>query len=171
MPKLASAPLTPLRLTLAVNKKYKGQGLVVLGFPSDQFGHQNPEDDETTGSVCQRNHGVTFPLLKKGDVNGSNAHPVFQYLKPKAKGILGERVSRSVALPFLASLTNSLRRRLHGTSPSSSSTRCPASRPSPFAPTDPFRLSQRGNVIHRYAPITKPDAIAADIEKALAESV
>lgn len=96
----------------------------MLGFPSDQFGHQNPEDDETTGAVCQRNHGVTFPLLKKGDVNGSNAHPVFQYLKPKAKGLLGERVSLPVRLRPFEMLTCFTACRSPGTSPSSLSTRC-----------------------------------------------
>ncbi|GAA5866538.1 hypothetical protein JCM3774_004006 [Rhodotorula dairenensis] len=113
-------------------QKYKDQGLVVLGFPSDQFGHQNPEDDAETGAICQRNHGVTFPLLKKSDVNGPNTNEVFKYLKPRAKGLLGERINWNFTK---------------------------------------FLISKRGEVLHRYAPTTKPQSIAADIEKALAESV
>ncbi|GAA5887329.1 hypothetical protein JCM6882_002494 [Rhodosporidiobolus microsporus] len=76
-----------------VHQKYKDQGLVVLGFPCDQFGSQNKEDDAETETFCQRNHGVTFPLLKKSDVNGDNTNDVFKYLKKEAKGLLGERIA------------------------------------------------------------------------------
>ncbi len=72
--------------------QYKDQGLVILGFPCDQFGHQNPENDTDIESICKINHGVTFPLMKKSDVNGSNTNPVFQYLKKELKGFLGGRI-------------------------------------------------------------------------------
>jgi glutathione peroxidase len=57
-----------------LHKKYKDQGLVVLGFPCDQFGKQNKEDDEGTESFCSLNFGVTFPLMKKSEVNGANTN-------------------------------------------------------------------------------------------------
>jgi glutathione peroxidase len=58
----------------ALHQKYKDQGLVVIGFPCDQFGKQNKQDDEGTESFCKLNYGVTFPLMKKSDVNGSNTN-------------------------------------------------------------------------------------------------
>lgn len=95
-----------------MHKKYADKGLVVLGFPSDQFGSQNPEDDAGTAEFCVRNHGVTFPLLKKGDVNGDKTHPVFKLLKSEAKGLLGERVRpvRSSSVSSMSSLTVSCSR-------------------------------------------------------------
>ncbi|GAA5860067.1 hypothetical protein JCM8547_003081 [Rhodosporidiobolus lusitaniae] len=76
-----------------LHQKYKDQGLVVVGFPSDQFGHQNPEGDEETGAICQRNYGVSFTFAKKSDVNGANTNEVFKLLKPAAKGLLGDRIN------------------------------------------------------------------------------
>lgn len=72
--------------------RYKDKGLVILGFPCDQFGHQNPESDADIESVCKVNHGVTFPLMKKSDVNGNTANPVFQYLKKELKGTFGGKI-------------------------------------------------------------------------------
>ncbi|KDR65881.1 hypothetical protein GALMADRAFT_81397 [Galerina marginata CBS 339.88] len=62
-------------------EKYNDQGLVVLGFPSNQFGGQNPEDDEGTQEFCSVNYGVTFPLMTKSDVNGETTNKVFKWLK------------------------------------------------------------------------------------------
>ncbi len=67
-------------------------GLVVLGFPCDQFMHQEPGDDEQIEQFCSMNYGVTFPLSTKIDVNGAKTHPVFAYLKEKTKGVLGSSV-------------------------------------------------------------------------------
>ena len=61
--------------------KYKEQGLVILGFPCNQFGEQEPGSSEEIESFCQINYGVSFPVFEKIDVNGKNAHPIFQYLK------------------------------------------------------------------------------------------
>lgn len=72
--------------------QYKDQGLVILGFPCDQFGHQNPESDNDIETVCKLNYGVTFPLMKKSDVNGSHTNPVFQYLKKELTGTFGSRI-------------------------------------------------------------------------------
>ena len=68
----------------ALYQKYKDQGFVIVGFPCDQFAHQEPGSDEQIAEFCRINHGVTFPLMKKVDVNGSNAHPIFEYLKSAA---------------------------------------------------------------------------------------
>lgn len=75
-----------------LHQKYKDQGLVVLGFPCDQFGGQEPESNETVEQVCKVNHGVSFQLTQKCDVNGSNAHPVFKYLKTELGGLFGSRI-------------------------------------------------------------------------------
>ena len=68
----------------ALYQKYKDQGLVIVGFPCDQFAHQEPGSDEEIAEFCRLNHGVTFPLMKKIDVNGENAHPIYKYLKSVA---------------------------------------------------------------------------------------
>ena len=68
----------------ALYQKYKDQGLVIIGFPCDQFANQEPGSDEEIAEFCRLNHGVTFPLMKKIDVNGENAHPIFEYLKAQA---------------------------------------------------------------------------------------
>lgn len=65
-------------------QKYKDKGLVVIAFPCDQFGHQEPGSDEQIAQFCRKNHGVTFPLMSKIEVNGENAHPIFQWLKSQA---------------------------------------------------------------------------------------
>ena len=76
----------------ALYQKYKDQGLVILGFPCDQFAHQEPGDDAAIAQFCELNYGVTFPLMKKIDVNGDNAAPVFVYLKNAAKGTFGNAI-------------------------------------------------------------------------------
>ena len=68
----------------ALYQKYKDQGFVIVGFPCDQFAHQEPGSDEEIAEFCRINHGVTFPLMKKIDVNGKDAHPIFEYLKSQA---------------------------------------------------------------------------------------
>ena len=65
-------------------QKYKDQGFVIIGFPCDQFGHQEPGTDEQIEEFCRLNHGVTFPLMKKTEVNGEDAHPVYKWLKSQA---------------------------------------------------------------------------------------
>ena len=68
---------------------YQQQGLVILGFPCNQFAHQDPLSNAEIGGFCQRNYGVSFPMFAKVDVNGPSAHPLYQYLSTQAKGILG----------------------------------------------------------------------------------
>lgn len=72
-------------------KKYQPQGLEILGFPCNQFGHQEPGTDEEITSFCSLNYGVTFPVLKKIDVNGPETDPVYVFLKSKQAGLLGFR--------------------------------------------------------------------------------
>jgi glutathione peroxidase len=75
-----------------LHEKYKDQGLVVLGFPCNQFMGQEPLADDEMEKTCEINHGVTFQLTKKIDVNGKNAHPVYKYLKKKLGGFFISRI-------------------------------------------------------------------------------
>lgn len=70
-------------------RKYKDQGLVVLGFPCNQFGAQEPGSEADIASFCEKSYGVSFPMFAKIEVNGPNAHPLFVKLKAEAPGILG----------------------------------------------------------------------------------
>ena len=72
--------------------RYADDGLVVLGFPCNQFGHQEPGDAEQIGGFCTANYGVTFPMFAKVDVNGDDAHPLFQWLKDAKGGMLGSKI-------------------------------------------------------------------------------
>ncbi|KAF9112383.1 glutathione peroxidase gpx1 [Mortierella sp. AM989] len=73
-------------------KKYKDQGLVVIGFPCNQFGGQEPGSNEEIESFCQLNFGVTFPLMDKVDVNGENEDPVYTFLKSQKKSLMMSRI-------------------------------------------------------------------------------
>jgi glutathione peroxidase len=73
-------------------KTYVDRGLVVLGFPCDQFGHQEPGDESEIASFCELNFGVTFPLVAKVDVNGANAHPLFEFLRTEKGGLIGNKI-------------------------------------------------------------------------------
>lgn len=73
----------------ALYRQYKDQGLVVLGFPCDQFGHQEPGDEAEIKNFCSLTYDVSFPMFAKVDVNGDNAHPVYKYLKSEKSGLLG----------------------------------------------------------------------------------
>ena len=75
----------------ALWQQYKDQGLVILGFPCNQFGQQEPGDEAAISEFCELNFGVTFSLFKKVDVNGSQAHPLFAQLKKRAPGLLGSQ--------------------------------------------------------------------------------
>ena len=114
----------------ALYKKYKDKGLVVLGFPSNQFGEQEPGPESEIAEFCEVNYGVTFPMFAKVDVNGTNAHPLFKYLTQTKKGLLG---SEAIKWNFTK-----------------------------------FLVGRDGKVLKRYAPTTKPEDIASDIENALA---
>ncbi|MDM8347909.1 glutathione peroxidase [Pseudomonas sp. sp1636] len=72
-------------------QQYKDKGLVVLGFPCNQFGQQEPGNEGAISEFCELNFGVSFPLFKKVDVNGADAHPLFVKLKKQAPGLLGSQ--------------------------------------------------------------------------------
>jgi len=95
----------------AMYRKFKGQGLVVLGFPCDQFGHQEPGDENEIKNFCSLNYEVTFPLFAKIDVNGPNAHPLYKYLKHEAKGLLGSEAIKWNFTKFLVDSTGTVRKR------------------------------------------------------------
>ncbi|HEY7873425.1 MAG TPA: glutathione peroxidase [Rudaea sp.] len=73
----------------ALYEKFKDKGVVVLGFPCDQFGHQEPGDEAEIKNFCSLTYDVKFPLFAKVEVNGANTHPLYKYLKSEAKGLLG----------------------------------------------------------------------------------
>jgi glutathione peroxidase len=75
-----------------LHQQYKDKGLVVLGFPCNQFGSQEPLSDQNMEQTCLVNHGVTFRLLAKSDVNGPDTNPVFKYLKKRLGGWFGSRI-------------------------------------------------------------------------------
>lgn len=75
-----------------LHRKYKDKGLIVLGFPCDQFKSQEPETNETMEEVCKINYGVSFQLTEKVDVNGKTEHPVFTWLKNKKSGFFGKKI-------------------------------------------------------------------------------
>jgi glutathione peroxidase len=70
---------------------YRDRGLVVLGFPSNEFGGQDPGSNDQIASFCQMNYGVSFPMMAKIEVNGAGAHPLFAWLKDEAPGLLGSK--------------------------------------------------------------------------------
>ncbi|MCK0161832.1 glutathione peroxidase [Allomuricauda sp. F6463D] len=73
-------------------QKYKDKGLVVLGFPCNQFGNQEPGSTENIKEFCEVNYGVSFPMFVKIDVNGNDAHPIFKHLKSELRGLLGGKI-------------------------------------------------------------------------------
>ena len=75
-----------------LNEEFRKQGLIVLGFPCDQFAHQEPGNDQEIDEFCKVNFGVDFPLSQKVNVNGKNAHPIFKFLKENSKSLLGGTV-------------------------------------------------------------------------------
>ncbi len=112
-----------------IYQQYKDKGLVVLGFPCNQFGAQEPGGQEEIQEFCQLNYGVSFPMFDKIDVNGHNTHPLYEYLKKQATGVLG---SESIKWNFTK-----------------------------------FLVNRDGKVVDRFAPTTKPEDMARDIEALL----
>lgn len=113
-----------------LSRDFNARGLVVLGFPCNQFGAQEPGDAAEIASFCSLNYDVSFPLFAKIDVNGASAHPLYEWLKSQAPGMLG---SKAIKWNFTK-----------------------------------FLIDRNGQVVGRFAPTTKPDALRADIEALLA---
>lgn len=85
----------------ALHQRYAARGLVVLGFPCNQFGGQEPGNAAEIGAFCQRNYGVGFAVMAKTEVNGPQAHPLFNWLKASAPGVLGTRAIKWNFTKFL----------------------------------------------------------------------
>jgi len=85
----------------ALHEQYAGQGLTVLGFPCNQFGHQEPGSAEEIAGFCERQFGVQFPMMEKIDVNGANAHPLYRWLEAQAPGLLGSKAIKWNFTKFL----------------------------------------------------------------------
>ncbi len=84
-----------------LHKTYGERGLVVLGFPCNQFGAQDPGSNDEIASFCQLNYGVTFPMMEKVEVNGAQAHPLYQWLTAEAPGLLGSKAIKWNFTKFL----------------------------------------------------------------------
>lgn len=95
----------------ALYREYKERGLVVLGFPCDQFGHQEPGDEAEIRNFCSLNYDVTFPMFAKIDVNGADADPLYRYLKREAKGLLGSEAVKWNFTKFLVDASGKVVRR------------------------------------------------------------
>ena len=85
----------------ALWQAYKDRGLVIMGFPSNQFGHQDPGSNDEIASFCQVNYGVSFPMMAKVDVNGGDTHPLYAWLKSEAPGLLGSKAIKWNFTKFL----------------------------------------------------------------------
>ena len=109
-------------------KKYSESGLMILGFPCNQFGNQDPGSNGEIQEFCQLNYGVSFPMFAKIEVNGEGSAPLFKHLKQEAPGILTNNIKWNFTK---------------------------------------FLVDREGNVVERYAPITKPTSIEKDIQKLL----
>ena len=82
-------------------EKYRDRGLVVVGFPSNEFGNQDPGSNDDIASFCQVNYGVSFPMMSKVEVNGGNAHPLWKWLTEEAPGVLGSKAIKWNFTKFL----------------------------------------------------------------------
>jgi glutathione peroxidase len=104
----------------ALYRKFAQRGLVVLGFPSNQFGHQEPGDSIEIRSFCSTNFDVTFPLFAKIDVNGSDADPLYTFLKREARGVFGTERIKWNFTKFLVDSQGKVRKRYAPTAKPSS---------------------------------------------------
>ena len=131
----------------ALYQKYKDQGFVIVGFPCDQFAGQEPGSNEEIAEFCRLNHGVTFPLMAKTDVNGPKAEPIFEYLKAQAPTEEYNGLKAKATKTMLKGLSKSVEK-----------------------DSDilwnftKFLVNRDGTVVKRYAPIIKPEEIEKDIQ-------
>ncbi len=134
----------------ALYKKYKDRGFVILGFPCDQFANQEPGSDEQIEEFCRLNHGVTFPLMAKSDVNGANANPVFEYLKSQAPTEEYKGLKAKAAHAMLKRISKSVEKESDI-----------------LWNFTKFLISKDGKTIKRYAPVVEPKDFEKDIEAML----
>ena len=131
-------------------QKYKDQGLMVIGFPCDQFAHQEPGSDEQIAEFCRINHGVTFPLMKKIEVNGPDESPVFTYLKSAAPSEEYKGLKAKATQKLLKGLSKS------GEKDSDI-----------LWNFTKFLINRNGTVVKRFAPVAEPASFEKDIEEML----
>ena len=135
----------------ALYEKYKDNGLVVIGFPCDQFGHQEPGTNEEIEEFCRLNHGVTFPLMAKSDVNGENANEIFKWLYSEK--------------PFAGFGDSDTGKFMDGM----------LSRNDPDYASNPdvkwnftkFLVDRKGRVVARFEPVVTPEQLESEIEALL----
>ena len=131
----------------ALYQKYKDQGFVIVGFPCDQFAHQEPGSNEEIAEFCRINHGVTFQLMSKIDVNGPNADPIFEYLKSVAPAEEYKGLKAKATHTLLKGISKSVEK-----------------------DSDilwnftKFLINRDGTLVKRYAPVTTPEDIEKDIQ-------
>ena len=135
-----------------LNQKYKDQGLVIIGFPCNQFKEQDPGSDDQIEEFCQLNYGVTFQIMKKIDVNGDTAEPIFVYLK--------EQAPTEDYNGLKAKAAHALFRKISDTAKSDSDIQWNFTK---------FLISKDGKTVRRYAPTAEPKDFEKDIEALLAE--
>ena len=134
----------------ALYQQYKDKGLVVIGFPCDQFAGQEPGSNEQIEEFCRLNHGVTFPLMAKTDVNGANAEPIFEFLKAQAPTEVYDGLKAKATHKLLKGLSKSVEK-----------------------DSDilwnftKFLVSRDGTIVKRYAPVVEPKDFAKDVEAML----
>jgi glutathione peroxidase len=134
----------------ALNQKYKDKGLVIIGFPCNQFKEQDPGSDSQIEEFCQINYGVTFQIMKKTDVNGPAAEPIFEYLKSKAPTEEYNGLKAKATHAMLKKLSSSVEK-----------------------DSDilwnftKFLISKDGKTIKRFAPTTDPKDFEKDVESML----
>lgn len=133
-------------------QRYKDKGLVIIAFPCDQFGHQEPGSDEQIAEFCRMNHGVTFPLMSKIEVNGENAHPIFQWLKGQA-GFAGFDLNHK--------LGKLMHKMLSSQDPDY------AKNPDIKWNFTKFVISRDGTKVVRFEPTSEPEELSACIESML----
>ncbi len=133
-----------------LNKKYKDQGLVCIGFPCNQFKEQDPGTDGEIVEFCQLNYGVTFQMMKKIDVNGPEAHPIFEYLKAQAPTEEYHGLKAKGAAMLFKTISSSVEK--------DSDIKWNFTK---------FLISRDGLTVKRYAPTTEPKDFEADIEAML----
>ncbi len=129
-----------------LNRKYKDKGLVIIGFPCNQFKEQDPADDSKIEEFCQLNYGVTFQIMKKGDVNGLDAQPIFEYLKEEAPTEEYHGLKAKAAKTLFKTISTSVEK--------DSDIKWNFTK---------FLVSKDGKEIKRYAPTTEPKDFEEDI--------
>lgn len=131
----------------ALYQKYKEQGFTIVGFPCDQFAHQEPGSDAEIEEFCRLNHGVTFQLMKKTDVNGADAHPIFEYLKTQSPTEEYIGLKAKAASKLFKTISKSVEKE--------SDIKWNFTK---------FLIGRDGKVVKRFAPTTTPEEMENDIK-------